>query len=384
MDLFLYIAIAYLVYTSFILIRNFFEFEPLHKSEKYPGKKKKVSICIPARNEADVIEGCITSALKQNYENFEVLVLDDQSTDGTTEIIEKLSSIVSTLKMIKGKPKPDEWLGKPWACHQLSEAASGDVLIFIDADVWLNEDVITKSLTELNSFDSITVWPEQKTESFWEKQVIPLIYFALYTLLPAKYVERSPRWLPSFFAKKLNTAFSAACGQFIAFNRGIYDKIGGHESVKDQVIEDVELSKRIKASGSTLKMLHGVNSVYCRMYSSGKDVWNGLRKNFFLGFNNNMLFFGLMALVHLMVFIMPYVLLFQAFTTNNSDLIILSLIPILMIFLQRAALNFLFKWELYSALTHPVGVLWFQALGIQCIIDFLTDNKVQWKGRKLL
>ena len=215
-----------MLYTSFILVRNLIDFKALKRTNvPKTSDKPKVSICIPARNEADVIERCVTSALKQNYPNFEVLVLDDQSTDGTSEILSKLSGIINNLIHIEGKPKPSDWLGKPWACHQLSLEAKGEILIYIDADVWLEEDVIVKAVSELSTFDAITVWPEQHFETFWEKQVIPLIYFALFTLLPAKYVERAPKWLPASLRSKFAPLFAAACGQFIAFNKSVYDKI---------------------------------------------------------------------------------------------------------------------------------------------------------------
>jgi len=384
MMIFLYISIAFLLYTSVILIRNFFEFNSLQRSSvPLNTSDKKVSICIPARNEVDVIERCVTSALKQNYTNFEVLVLDDQSTDGTTEILNKLSGIINNLTHLKGLAKPDDWLGKPWACNQLSKHATGDYLVFIDADVWLDEDAIPNAVVELQKCDAITVWPEQILETFWEKQVIPLIYFALYTLLPAKYVERSPRWLPSFLSSKVSSKFAAACGQFIAFKRAAYDSISGHESVKDKIIEDVELAKNIKRNSLRLKMFHGVGSVFCRMYSNHTELWNGLRKNFFVGFNKNILFFSVMGVLHLVVFIAPIILFIYGFFINSSELLITSSVPVFIVFIQRASLNFIFKWDIYSAFSHALGVLWFQALGVQCLVDYLTQKRVSWKGRKL-
>ena len=380
----LYISVGFLIYTSFILGMNLIDFKGL-KNTIVPdsSEKPKVSICIPARNEASVIERCVTSALKQNYPNFEVLVLDDQSTDGTGEILAKLSGIINNLIHIKGKEKPNEWLGKPWACHQLSEAASGEILIFIDADVWLDEDAIPKAVSELSDVDAITVWPEQIVESFWEKQVIPLVYFALYTLLPSRYVEQAPKWLPSFLRKKLAPKFAAACGQFIAFNKNAYSKINGHESVKNQIIEDVELAKNIKSSGLTLKMLHGVGSVFCRMYSNDSELWNGLRKNFFVGFGKNTVLFLLMSVLHLIVFVAPIFTFVYGFQVNSVELLIWSSISLILIFSQRATLNFIFKWDIYSSFTHVIGVLWFQALGIQCLTDHFTGKSVSWKGRNL-
>lgn len=378
----LYISITFLLYTSVILIRNMFDFKPLKKTRVSEAPtSKKVSICIPARNEVDVIERCVTSALKQNYPNFEVLVLDDQSTDGTSEILDQLSGIINNLNHIKGSSKPDDWLGKPWACHQLSEKASGDILFFIDADVWLDEDAVPKAVSELSTFDAITVWPEQIVETFWERQVIPLIYFALFTLLPAKYVERNPRWLPKELQSKMSPLFAAACGQFIGFNKNCYDLIGGHQSVKNKIIEDVDLAKNLKVSGASFKMLHGADSVFCRMYSNHNELWNGLRKNFFVGFNKNLPFFLSMGILHLIVFIAPIILFIHGFSINSSELLIASSIAIFIIFIQRSLLNFIFKWDIYSACTHALGVLWFQALGVQCLVDFITNKTVQWKGR---
>lgn len=384
MMILLYISVGFLIYTSFILGMNLIDFKGL-KNTIVPdsSEKPKVSICIPARNEASVIERCVTSALKQNYPNFEVLVLDDQSTDGTGEILAKLSGIINNLIHINGKEKPNEWLGKPWACHQLSEAASGEILVFIDADVWLDEDAIPKAVKELSDVDAITVWPEQTVESFWEKQVIPMIYFALYTLLPARYVEQIPKWLPSFLRKRFVPKFAAACGQFIAFNKNAYTKINGHESVKDQIIEDVELAKIIKCNGLTIKMLHGVGSVYCRMYSSDSELWNGLRKNFFVGFGKNTVLFVLMSILHLIVFVAPVFTFIYGFQVNSVELLVWSSISLIMIFSQRAILNFIFSWDIYSSFTHAIGVLWFQALGVQCLKDHFTGKSVRWKGRNL-
>ncbi len=384
MTIIFYTIAAYLLFTSLVLFRNLFEFKRL---ESLPSIKDeftpKVSICIPARNEAAVIERCITSALKQDYENFEVLVLDDQSTDNTKQIVQGLATIIKNLILIEGQEKPGDWLGKPWACHQLSKSATGDILLFIDADVVLEENAIPKAVEQLKQFDAITVWPQQQLESFWEKMVIPLIYFALWTLLPAIYVQQAPKWLPSSLKTKMSSSFAAACGQFLAFNRRVYEVIGGHEAVKDQVVEDVELAKKIKSMGFTLRMLHGVKSVYCRMYTSHNEIWNGLRKNFFIGFNRNLFFFSIMALIHLLVYVFPFIALSIGLFVQNFELITQSAILVLIILAQRVILNTLFKWSLLYPFLHPLSVLWYQALGIQCITDYLTKKKAVWKGREV-
>jgi len=140
MTILLYIALAYLLITSGILYLNKQDFKPPQPTPRhyFDEQAPTVSICIPARNEANSIERCLRSAVNQQYPNFEVLVLDDESTDGTSVILDSLvKEFPNTLNVLSGQPKPDDWLGKSWACQQLSQQASGNILIFIDADTWL-------------------------------------------------------------------------------------------------------------------------------------------------------------------------------------------------------------------------------------------------------
>lgn len=379
----LYLAIAFLLVTTVVLIRNLFDLKALSKVEPITESDAPfVSICIPARNEESVIERCVASALKQNYPTFEVLVLDDNSTDQTTEILEKLSGIITNLKHLKGNPKPDDWLGKPWACHQLAKAAGGQILVFIDADVWLETDILSKTVAKLQRKDAITVWPRQKLESFWENMIVPLVYFAVFTLLPAKYVERTPRWLPAFLKDNLEGKFVAACGQFLAFRRSTYDEIGGHEAVKNKVVEDMELARNLKSSGFLLQMLHGIDAVHCRMYNSHSEIWNGFKKNFLAGFGN-LFEFLFMGILHVIVFILPLFTLGIGIVDNQPLAIILSIIILSLIFVQRIMLSLFFKWDIFYSFLHPVSVLWFQVLGLISILNKALGIKSSWKGREV-
>lgn len=382
-EIFLYIALGYLLFTSTVLLRNLLEFKKLKDLPNTNiDTKLAISVCIPARNEAKVIKRCVESILNQDYPYLEVLVLDDHSTDETNSILQQLSNEHPNLTILDGAAKPDDWLGKPWACHQLSEAATGDVLVFIDADVWLERNALTKASSQFNQFDAITVWPQQIVESYWERQIIPHIYYALYTLLPAKYVERDPKWMPQSLKNKLGPEFSAACGQFIAFKKSTYEEIGGHKGIKQHILDDVQLAKKVKKQGFSLRMLSGINTVYCRMYTSYSEIWNGLRKNFLLGFNSTFLFI-LMGILHLITFILPYYAFWVGFKSSSSPIIILSSILILIPWIHRMILNHIYKWGIYSAFTHSIGVLWFQLLGIRCLIDSITGKKVAWKGREV-
>jgi len=377
-------TLFYLLATSIILVRNRFDLTALsaEKTEIEP----KISVCIPARNEEQNIKTLLESLVKQTYKNFEVLVLDDHSDDNTREIVLSFENKHPELiKLHQGEEKPDDWLGKPWACHQLGKKAAGDYLLFIDADTRLYPNALKGVSSSFQKYrtDMLTVWPQQILNSFWEKTVIPLVYYALVTMLPATYVYRDPRWMPDFFQKKFRTAFAAACGQFIAFKTEVYHHIGGHASVKDQIVEDVELAKIIKKSGFTLRMFHGVGSVQCRMYHSEKEIFEGFRKNFFAGFNRSVLLFLSAAVLHLIVFVLPFITLPVAWIYLYQTMFFLSAGSVIIILLHRLILSIWFRWDPLYAFTHPIGVVWFQRLGIKSLIDFFSGSKPKWKGRNL-
>lgn len=387
MAILFYIALVYLLITTAILYRNRVDFNPLMPSFRtyFDEQAPDVSICIPARDEANSIERCVRSAVDQQYPNFEVIVLDDGSTDGTSNILEKLKDqFPDKLTVMSGKSKPADWLGKSWACHQLSQAAKGDILLFIDADTWLEPETASRLVRTMGHdiVDLVTVWPEQKLVTFWEKVVIPLVYFALLTLLPVRYVYRDPKWLPSFLSDKVSPHFTAACGQFMAFKRKAYEAIEGHESVKDKIVEDVELAKNIKRAGFSMNMYHGQKAVSCRMYASQKELWAGFRKNFLAGFNYNLSLFIPMALLHLIMFIFPVLALPFLIILNYNIALILCLTVIGLMLLQRFLIDRWFNWKPQYGLLHPVGIFWFQILGIQVLLDYLNGKSVQWKDRE--
>jgi len=382
----LFTALIYLTVTSCIFFWNRKVFTPLRSLKNYvlPTCIPKVSICIPARNEENNIKRSVSFALAQRYEALEVLVLDDNSSDRTPEILNAIdNSSNHKLKLIEGKPKPNDWLGKSWACHQLSKHASGEILIFIDADVWLEPEATLRVIRTMGHdvVDFLTVWPRQELRTFWEKTIIPLVYYSLFTLLPFACVHKFPRWIPAIFRRKLSPFFAAATGQFMAFKRSAYEAIGGHESVKHTIVEDVELAKNIKRHGFSMKMYNGISAVHCRMYTSLDEIQQGFRKNFLAGFNYNIPLFIFMGLLHIIVYILPAITLIVALFTNQILTGILSAACILTVIIQRLLMDSRFRWERKYSLTHILGVGWFQILGIIVLQDYFKNKMPTWKGR---
>ena len=379
-------ALLYLLLTSIVFLRNRFELTNLAYQKNDESESKKISVCIPARNEEAVIGKLLESVCSQEHRNFEVLVLDDHSEDQTAEIINRFQKqFPGLITRIDGAPKPDDWLGKPWACNQLGKSASGNIILFLDADTELYDRFLERfeATFEKYNLDMATVWPEQKLRGFWQQSAIPLVYYALLTLLPSIYVYRKPRWMPSFVYKRFADTFAAACGQCIAFTKQAYSEIGGHEAVKSEIVEDVELARIAKKRGLKLRMFAGIGSIRCEMYRSSGEMFQGFRKNFLAGFDYSVPKFISAALVHIIVFILPFYSILHAWLFRNPELFFMAAGTITLILMHRLMLSIWFRWNPIYGFFHPLGVFWFQWLGIVKLYDIITGNKVLWKGRKV-
>lgn len=378
-------SLLFLIATSTVLIRNRFELTAI-KSESYENDiEPKISVCIPARNEENNIGTLLKSLFNQKYSNYDIHLLDDQSTDQTADIVQSFLIDFPRLKLHKGLEKPPDWLGKPWACHQLSELSDGEYLLFLDADTVVEPSLIENTVAAFNKHQvqMVTVWPRQIVLTFWEKSVIPLIYYTLVTLLPSIYCYRKPRWIPNFLSPFFKSAFAAACGQCIAFERKAYQMIGGHQSVRDKVVEDVELAKQVKKCDFRMRMFHGIGAISCRMYNNESEIFAGFRKNFFAGFNHSITLFIFASILHLIVFILPFITLIYSLTVLNHVLFFLSIASISLVLLHRLILSAWFEWDPLYGFTHLIAVIWFQRLGVVSLVDHWIGKKSSWKGRKV-
>ncbi len=382
--------VLFLIGVSFVLFWNFLEFQPLPVAndddsvDDSSSESLIFSVCIPARNEEHNIAHCLESLARQQHQSYEVLVLDDQSEDRTGEIVREYTKKYDHFKLINGKDRPSDWLGKPWACRQLAEHASGEFLVFIDADCKTYPGFLTRIEEGFYSddLDALTLWPEQILKTFWERVTVPAIYYALLSFLPAAYVYRKPRWLPGFIYSRIKDKFAAANGQCIVFHHNSYYGIGTHESVKGEVVEDLALSRLLRAKNYKLKMFSGDGTIACRMYTSGREVLEGFRKNFFAGFGYSIIPFTLVGLIHFWVYVLPVLMLPFAFFTAPP--LTIFLIPsIFLIFLHRAMLNLIFNWPLRDFWMQPLAVLWFLRLAVITIQDYYQNRSVSWKNRKI-
>lgn len=254
--------------------------ESLSKNPTDSEKRSKLSILVPARNESRNIEGCLSSILSCDASNMdvEVLVLNDHSTDDTETRIRAISGHDERVRLINGEELPSGWMGKSHACHQLAQQAEGEWLLFIDADVRLKNNAIHDAMITASQQGEglITGFPYQKTGSWLEKIVVPMMAFTIACHLPIPLVRSSK-----------DPRFVAAHGAFMLIHRSSYTASGGHEGIKDGLLDDMQLARAVKVAGHSVTLADVHEHAEMRMYESAREVWQGYHKNIYEGVGRN-------------------------------------------------------------------------------------------------
>jgi chlorobactene glucosyltransferase len=245
-----------------------------------PHDSPLVSVIIPARNEAHRIEKCVRSILASRYPAFELIVVDDRSTDGTHRILAAMARDDARLTVIEGDELPAGWFGKPWACFQGARVAKGGILLFTDADTWHGPDLLGRAVTMLRTsgVDMVTLLQRQEMKTFWERVTQPHL-FALIGVPAVLAVGGDPDRLN----ERQSPRTAVANGQFIMVTRESYDAIGGHGAVKGEVVEDVMLARRYAEGGRKRWIATAMDDMSTRMYWSLGEIVEGWSKNLFMG-----------------------------------------------------------------------------------------------------
>jgi chlorobactene glucosyltransferase len=237
----------------------------------------KVSVIVPARNEAAGIATVIRSVLATTYRSLELLVVDDRSADGTAELVEALArgpEAAGRLRLIRGVELPEGWYGKPWACHQGAEAATGEILVFTDADTWHAPELLPHAVGALLTVAPglLTLAPFQRCDSFWERVVMPQFWMLL-----------GFRFHPAAVSTARRAREVIANGQFIMMRRDTYQRLGGHAAVRAEVAEDLALAQRAFQHGERIHFAFAERLMETRMYTSLGAMVEGWSKNVYLG-----------------------------------------------------------------------------------------------------
>ena len=270
-EVYYYGMIVVSVYFFIMAVANVLD---MRKRTSLPAIKEGplVSVLIPARDEEQNIENCVNSLLEQDYQNYEILIIDDNSEDKTYEIIQRLAKQNKRISIYRGKPLPADWYGKPFALEQLVPKAKGEILLFTDADTIHRSTSVSWAVTNIKNTgaDFISGYVGQILKSFGERVTVPVMFFLTGFIIPMFLNE----------IVKLGY-FSAAVGQYIAVKKDVFLKIGGYTAVKSKTSEDIYMARYVKECGYKTEFLDITNQVYCRMYEGYWAGIQGIGKNIY-------------------------------------------------------------------------------------------------------
>ncbi|MFC2145540.1 glycosyltransferase, partial [Actinomycetota bacterium] len=334
-----------------------------------------ISILVPARNEAANIKRCIRSLLKQDYPNIEIIVLNDNSEDDTALIVERLAAENSNLKLINGKPLKPGWLGKCYACYQLSKHAKGEYFVFTDADTFHVKSSVSSAIGCLvsNKLDVLSAIPRQIMVGIHERMVVSWTHFGILSLLPLIMVKKSK-----------NPLFATANGQFLLFKRKVYEKIGGHKSIKAKVLEDIHMAKQVKRCGYRIMLFDGSTNIACRMYRNFKDLLRGFSKFMYAAFDFKLFTMTFVVLFIISVFLAPFILLPLGLLVFDwsGTLIGLFIIQIFAVLVMRSILAIRVKSRAIDVLLHPLSTAYILLICINSVLQTKFGEGVNWKDRR--
>lgn len=326
--------------------------------------KGLVSVLIPARNEENNIANILTDLQNQDYQNIEIIVFNDLSTDRTEKNATQIAKTDRRIRFVNSEGLPQGWLGKNYACHSLSNIAKGEYLLFLDADVRVKNGLITNSiaLAEKHKTGLLSIFPKQKMVSPGEYLTVPVMNYILLTLLPLVLVLKSKF-----------SSMAAANGQFMLFSKAKYFETLPHEKFKNNKVEDIEIARYFKQKNIPVVCSLGDDTIECRMYNGFDEAVNGFSKNAINFFGNSFL-----------AAILFWVVTTFGFLVVLSKLsIVLFFLYLSIIFATKVIVSFISKQSIVINLILLIpqqltlGILIYKAL----IYKF--NKQLKWKGRSI-
>lgn len=344
--------------------------------ESAPRPLPRLSICIPARDEAHQIAACVRAALASDHPDLEVILVDDCSTDGTSMVAAAAAAGDARLRVVAGTPPAAGWAGKPWACARAATEATGEVLLFVDADVQLARNAASRAEGVLleRQLGLLSLFGTWRLESFWERVAIPVIGWFVRGVTDPAAVNTPGR----------REAF--ANGQFLMVHRAEYDSVGGHAAVKAEVLEDVRLAQAFKQRGLAIGLWSAPWAFEVRLYRSLGEIFDGYGKNFYEGMGRRphiaivaLLFLGVTSFLPYLllpvVLLTPQTLLTGMESPGGWQLWIAVLCGLPVAFRHR--LDRADGRSGAMAWTHPLGNLVLGAVLLASVFRVRTS----WKGR---
>lgn len=341
-----------------------------------------VSVIIPVRNEERNIARCITGVLAQHYGNYEVVVVDDGSTDATPTMLAHYAAQDSRLRIIQGRALPAGWIGKCNACQHGSESAHGEWLLFLDADTTPQPELLARlvATAERRRLDMLTIYPFLELGSFWERMVLPPFIALLTAIFPFQRLD-APNMRPDEMI---------ANGQCIFVKQTAYAAIGGHGAVRGEILEDVRFAQALRAAGFTIGGAAGMQELRVRMYTNGREVAAGFIKNASAGYQSGAgRSFGAMARLLAMALIPLWLIMagLGILLSGGGIFAWAILAHGLITFLVATTFWGIFLLRLYAinplyALLWPIGLMSYCLIAAYGMWRVYRKQGVDWKGRR--
>jgi chlorobactene glucosyltransferase len=356
------------------LLLNLKNLKTVDINSKVPQPAPLISVLVPARDEEDNIRACVESLQKQDYPNFEILVLDDNSTDATADIVMELAAKDKRIRLLRGRTLPEDWAGKPFACYQLAQEAKGSWLLFVDADT-IHEPQMLRSVLALALEEKTSLlsgFPRQLGNSQPEKVVIPVMYFILLCWIPLWWLHNTKKPKPSM-----------AIGQFFLFPRDEYWRIGGHKAVQGRIVEDVWMGIEVSKRGGRHVAVDLSPVVACNMYRDIKGMWHGLGKSIYSVAAMVPIALVALALAAYFFYVAPFYWFWRGFFVTPEPFLWrgIIIIQLVVMLFMRWLVDNRFREPPVSIWLHPVGVVFYLLNAIYSGVRWLVGAGVTWKER---
>jgi chlorobactene glucosyltransferase len=344
-------------------------------------RSPKVSVILPARNERCYIARCLDSLLGQDYPNFEIIAINDSSTDGTGEIMKAYAANDLRVLHIDASPKPEGWTGKNWACYQGFLQARGELLMFTDADSEHLPSTMSLAVGHLISenLEALTAVPRLICNDFWTKMTLPVLATFLHTRFSPIRVNDPNSKTGYFF------------GSFFIITRNTYEAIGTHEGVKDELVEDGALGSKVKASKFRMKMVRGESHIDAVWARDLPTLWQGLRRFMIPVYYQDKVDAYMMAMTVFFILFAPFAslpyLILASFAGNISFQILfglqISAIALIVVTTAVQCRLAIFESPLY-AFTAPLSGALISLSFMSAIADAKKKGTVSWRDRKYI
>ncbi len=366
-------AISWIV-IYFYARRNASNLPNLKPRQKLPQNIPLVSIIIPARNEEKMISKALESLTKLTYPKFEVIIINDGSTDRTGQIISEYTRRCQNFRVLENPTLPEGWLGKQNGMHKGAKMAKGDLLLFRDADIIFEPDILQTAVDYLqcNKLAMFSMFAKLRCVGFWENVVMPLVYSQAAIQLKLRKIQDINK--PKDYA---------AFGAFMLVSREAFEAVGGFTQIKSEMLDDIEFAGLLKKARLPIMLALGRDLLSVRMYTNFSEVYAGYLKNLSTVLKNSIL----LVIANVTGFTFLYLgwvaLLIAGLITNSLWLTISSIGVFLFIVIVIRSVRVMLEFKWWAPWIYLPGILLLFILTLHSSFLAIGKKQAHWRGRTI-